>query len=268
MSQDSRSYEEKKRTSIVHKPFLKGTINLFNPPKKNPNGRLGTSRAPKKDVSGEFANQIVTAEQFVDYEPAESLDERNYSSVAEIHSTQDKFSALSLLNGWRVSAILLVLSANLIAAIAITLHRQKSQQVVVEATPTPKYLSGKTDLTQSEFSQLSLQDLKNITPAKVEAIAANKTTTNSPLAIPPSNLPRDIVLPQLKATNSYYYILAQYTGDRSLEIAKAQVPNVALVNFPQGMFLYLGAFTEKKAADDFIKQLEELGLESYVYPAN
>ena len=265
MSQDSRSYEEKKRTSIVHKPFLKGTINLFNPPKKNPNGSSATSRASKKDLSSELSSQMAKADEIVDYQPAKNSETKDYASSGATQPKLEKFSALSVLNGWRVSAILLVLSTNVLAAVAITNH-QKSQVAVVETAPTEKYRSGKTDLTHSEFDELALQDLKNIAPAEVELAVSGEKIPNSPLAIPPSSLPDNIVLPQLKAKTDYYYILAQYTGDRSLEIAKAKVPSVSLVNFPQGLFLYLGAFTEKNAAHDFIKELQQSGLEGYVYP--
>ena len=244
MDKDSRSYEEKKRSSIVHKPFLRGTINLFNPPKKNPNGHLAASRLPETEPS-EMRSQALAVEEFTPFEPF----------VPETKTTW--------LNGWRITAILLVFGAHLVAAVAIISHRQQAKIASTKEVPTQKYASGGTDLTQSEFSKLDLQDIKNI---KLQSADDEATEDKDlPLAIPPSNLPSNIQLPTA-AQPDYYYILAQYTGDRSLELAKTKVPNVSLVNFPQGMFLYLGAFTKKDAARNFVKELQQLGLESYLYP--
>lgn len=239
MSQESQSDREKKRCSIVHKPFSVGQTNLFNPPKKNPNGHLASAKLLPKDTVDNVVKpdlELVTKEKF--------------------------------LTSGKLIAIALIVISNLTAATVISLHKRERLTASTD-TVRESYISGKTNLSQQEFIELNLNNLKNIAPAtKIENAdsEAQKIAKNMPLAIPPTNLPQNIELPQVKEDTQYYYILSEYTGDRSLELAKTQVPNVSLIDFPQGMFIYLGAFTEKELASQFVEQLKEIGLEGYVYP--
>lgn len=241
MNQESQSYNQKKRFSIVHKPFAIGQINLFHPPKKNPNGQMASAKLLPKD----------TIDRVED--------------VPELVSESNKF-----FTPWRISAIILIVITNLTAATVIFFNKQEPLKVTTEPGKQT-YSSGKTNLAEQEFVELNLNNLKNIAPVteKNEQKIQNegdKIAENMPLAIPPTNLPQDIKIPQVKENTQYYYILSEYTGDRSLELAKTKVPNVSLINFPQGMFIYMGAFTQKEVAHQFIEQLEKIGLNGYVYP--
>lgn len=239
MNQESQSYNQKKRFSIVHKPFAIGQINLFHQPKKNPNGHLASAKLLPKDT----VDNVV--------EPDAEL------------VTEEKF-----FTSGKLIAIALIVISNLTAATVISLHKRERLTASTD-TVRESYIAGKTNLSQQEFVELNLNNLKNIAPAtKIENADSEtqKIAKNMPLAIPPTNLPQNIELPQVKEDTQYYYILSEYTGDRSLELAKTQVPNVSLIDFPQGMFIYLGAFTEKELASQFVEQLKEIGLEGYVYP--
>lgn len=241
MSKESQSYTEKKRFSIVHTPFSIGQIHLFHPPKKNPNGHIASAKLLPKDT----INNVVEPD-------------------AELVTEYDKFFTPG-----KLIAIALIVVSNLTAATVISLQKQARLTASTD-TVRDSYISGKTNLAQQEFIELNLNNLKNIAPvtkAKNNSKKAqNEIPKNMPLAIPPTNLPQNIKLPQVKEDTQYYYILSEYTGDRSLELAKTQVPNVSLINFPQGVFIYLGAFTQKEPASQFVEQLKQIGLEGYIYP--
>ena len=310
MSKEIDRYSQKKRVSIIRKPFSQGQVNLFHPPKKNPNGHLASAtildkETPVKlpsteeeelpspieetsltddksfDESAECHQKPTTSPRSLEIEDinaielweeeiSEELPEANREEIIKPRSTTSESKPPRFLNPWRIGAISLIICGNLIAATAIFLHnRQQESLANLGESDRQLYTSGKSDLTAQEFVELDLQSLKNIEPAEVKI--AEKTPPqppeNLPLAIPPTSLPQNIILPQANKSSQYYYILSEYTGDRSLEIAKAKVPNVSLINFPQGIFIYLGAFTEKEPASKFLQQLKELGLEGYIYPS-
>ena len=242
MSQESQSDNEKRRFSIVHKPFSIGQINLFNPPKKHPNGHIASAKLLPKDR----INKVV-------------------DDTPKFSSESNKF-----LTPWKISAIVLIVISNLTAATVIFINKQNQLTVATELNKQT-YISGQTNLAEQEFVELNLNNLKNINPVtektdqKIQE-KPDQVPTNMPLAIPPTNLPQDIKIPQVKENKQYYYILSEYTGDRSLELAKTKVPNVSLINFPQGVFIYMGAFTQKEVARQFVEQLKKIGLNGYVYP--
>ena len=235
MSKESQSYTEKKRFSIVHKPFSIGQTHLFHPPKKNPNGHLASARLLPKDI------------------------DRVVEHDAELIT--DKFFTSGII------AIALIVVSNLTAATVIYLHKH---HLTASTDTVRSYVSGQTNLAQREFIELNLNNLKNIAPVNKtknnSEEVQNSIHNNMPLAIPPTNLPQNIKLPQVKEDTQYYYILSEYKGDRSLKLAQTQVPNVSLIDFPQGIFIYLGAFTQKEPARQFVEQLKQIGLEGYIYP--
>ena len=250
MNRKSQTSTAQKQSNLVHKPFKAGQVNLFHPPRKNPNGHLASSQLWHNHTS------------------------KKQTSLSSTSSTKNQDTTLHrFFNTWKLTAISLIIFSNLVAATAILIYKKQARlQAVVEANQQATYAAGKTNLAAQEFVELNLNSLKNIAVsnkvnlANTDLSTHNQSSNSLPLAIPPQNLPPDMVLPQAAATTKYYYILAQYTGDRSLAQAKTQVPHVSLVNFPQGMFIYMGAFTEKDLAHNFVKQLQEFDLEAYVYP--
>ncbi|VEP18378.1 conserved hypothetical protein [Hyella patelloides LEGE 07179] len=289
MTKESQSYTEKKRFSIVHKPFSTGQVNLFNPPKKNPNGQHGS---PHSSINGKcFLTRSISSrhltsaklldddlrlwdDNLLDNDNDELTQHLEHSEEAQNPKTEElNIKPKKFFNSWKISAIFLIILSHLIAAVAIFIHKQKTEFIASSSENNQELITaGKSDLTTQEFVELNLGNLKNIaTPTTEktrddEEVPQDKLPDNLPLAIPPTNLPQDIIIPQVKNNSQYYYILTEYTGDRSLEIAKTKVPNVSLVNFPQGVFIYMGAFTQKEPAREFIKHLKESGLEGYIYP--
>jgi hypothetical protein len=271
MSHKSKSYTEKKSSSIVHKPFLQGQVNFFNPPKKNPNGHLASAQLWDNDV----LKQRHKTEDILELEELAEPVAEAIRETQEVHNFEPKnldIKPNNFLNSWKLSAIFLIILGNLIATTAIFIHKKAELATSAVAKTSEIIEAGKTNLATQEFVELKLNSLTNIaisaTEKKLTNLASSQKQPNNnlPLAIPPTNLPQDIIFPQAKNNSQYHYILAEYAGDRSLEIAKTKVPNVSLINFPQGVFIYMGAFTQKEQAEEFIKHLKELGLESYIYP--
>lgn len=268
MSQESNLYSQKKSSSIVHKPFAKGHVNFFYPPKKNPNGHLASAQLWDSDIS----EQRQTSKNILELEEiGEAV--RESPKISEPEPENQDFPTNRLLNSWKISAILFIIFGNLIGTTAIVWQKYQAKSLASSgAENTAIIQAGQTNLATQEFVELNLNNLKNITisesnqDTKKIPASSNNSSESLPLAIPPTNLPQDIVFPEANKNTQYYYILSTYTGDRSLAIAKAKVPNVSLINFPQGIFIYMGAFTKKDLAEQFVKKLQELGLESYIYP--
>ena len=234
MSQQSNSLSEKK-SSLVHQPFPEREINIFNPPKKNPNGYLSPAKL--------YLNDILEEEL--------------------TPSSTDKIKGQNVLqNPWIISSLVIVLVANLVSGAFIFFHRQDA--IEAAKAESSERLPTEPNLAAKEFIELNLSTLSTISspePVKKESKSAKSITEAHA-----GYIPTYAAHPLLSESKDYYYILTEYAGDRSLELAKAQVKQVSLVNFPQGIFIYMGAFEQKSQAEEFVASLQEEGMYAYIYP--
>lgn len=209
-------------------------VNVFNPPKSNPNGRLASSRLFNKPTLQKRA----------------------------LASSQFRETKIVSFNPWRISAILIILLVNSLSALVIL--NNKTSNSISDQELEAEILAGKTDLSVQEFITPDLNSLSRIslTIKDKNQTKLDKSKVSSPLAIPPTNLPSQGII----NSHSYYYILAEYTGEASLNLAQKQVKNVSLVNLPQGTFIYLGAFSDKDSAQNFVNKIKKEGLYGYIYP--
>jgi hypothetical protein len=241
------SQSQSTSSSLIHLPFPAHEVNLFNPPKSNPNGNLNSSLSLN-----------ATLEEELELESQEQLTEPTFN--------QPWWN--SFFTPWGISAILIVLLANVVSGTIILLQRhwqtnststtsdtQSSEQILPISGP---------NLAASEFIELNLNTLSTI-PYSNSTSSSKKNKSAEPLP-EPSTIP-PIALSNQMGTD-YYYVLTEYTGDRSLELARQQVKNVSLINFPQGLFIYLGAFSEETYAEQFVAQLKKQGIDAYLYPQN
>ncbi len=237
MSQPSNSHP-KQQSNLVHQPFPDHEINLFNPPKKNPNGYLTPA---KLYLDGVIEEQLAL--------PGKKR-----------HNWQK-----AVLNPWTISSISIVLLANLVSGIVILLHHQNVDQTA--KVKSAEKLSTGPNLAAQEFVDLNLSSLSTISASSSEEIEENKPEIEqSIIAAYPDYIPTYAAHPSLTKNNNYFYILTEYGGDRSLELAKEQVKHVSLINLPQGMFIYLGAFEQRDKAAEFIEYLQGKSIYAYVYP--
>ena len=225
------SSNPKLKSSIVHKPFSTGTVNLFNPYRQKSSSQLSTDE-PSLDTELDLkAKSQSTSEEAV-YSDRPWLDR--------------------LINPWSLGAIAMIFLANLVSGAVIWRNYRLSADRVKESEST---LSS-VDLTAEEFRPLNLGSLSMLETVEDPATEPKLT----PIA--PAQAPLENNL----TASEYYYVLTEYAGDRSLALSRQKVKQVALVNLPQGIFIYLGAFTTKEQADRFVVQLLQENFTARVYP--
>lgn len=217
------------KSSIVHKPFATGTVNIFSPYRNKSNGQLSSSESLDKELNSEARSP--------------SLEE----AISDDCHWLDH-----LVNPWSIAAIAIILLANLVSGAVIWRNYLSSAGKVAKSEST---LSS-VDLTAAEFVPLNLSSLSMLDT--VEDTAELKLTPIAPAEAPldSSNL----------ASDKYYYVLTEYIGDRSIALSRQKVKQVALVNLPQGTYVYLGAFTTKEQADRFVAQLQQEDFNAHVHP--
>lgn len=232
------------KNTIVHKPFTTGTIDIFTPHRNKSNKSDEKLSAPKLFLNA----QLEETEK----SKTELTSEAEFSEI----EYREKNWLDSLFSPWGYVAIALLFLANLVSGTVIWRVRTASQ-----SNPVDKSTVGRVDLASGEFMPLNLSTLSTIeTTEDIAEESKSITTPISPALAPLNNL-------ALSSANSeYYYVLTEYTGDRSLSLARQKVGQVSLVNFPQGVFIYLGAFANKEQADEFVSQLKQENFVAYIYP--
>jgi hypothetical protein len=224
------------KSSIVHKPFETGTINIFNP-----------YRTKTKNQTND---QLAVPKLYLDAQ----LESPQLATSAEVEDHQSNWLD-RLLNPWSVSAIAIIFLANLISGAVI--WRNSRSLASVEPVKAVASL-GSANIASEEFMPLNLSTLSRLKMA--EDIAASTLVAPIIPALAPINLAQSTIDPQ------YYYLLTEYSGDSSLALAKQKVEQVSLVNFPQGIFIYLGAYEERAQAEQFIAHLKQENFAAHIYP--
>ena len=232
---EKTSSNPKLKSSIVHKPFATGTVNIFNPYRNKSSDR---GSMPQNSIDSEL--------QTSPHLSSPSLEESIYNNWLN-----------SLINSWTIVAIAIVLLTNLISGAAIWRDRQRLYRVQESESSS---IPSSVDLSSAEFVPLELDTLSRI--KLIEDSPKVSLTPITPARAPLDNLATSTIDPQ------YHYVLTEYTGERSLSESRQKVKQVALVNLPQGIFIYLGAFTAKEQADEFVAQLVQEGFAAYVYPSD
>jgi hypothetical protein len=112
-------------------------------------------------------------------------------------------------------------------------------------------------------------------PATTPAPQPAPTQTQGPAPLPPVQPPSTAPAaptPQPTAPvvteqpqEGFVYVVAPFTGDRSLEQAQRAVPGAHLRNFPQGAQVQLGAFSETERAQTLVDQLNSQGIPAQLY---
>lgn len=225
------SSNPKLKSSIVHKPFSTGTVNFFHPYRHKPSKKSSTDET-SLDTQLDF--------------------EAKTQSTLEEAVKSDRYWLNSLINPWSLGAIAIIFLTNLVSGAVIWRNYRSSVDRVEESEP----VLSSVDLTAAEFVPLNLGTLSMLETVKDSA------TEEKLIPIIPAQAPLDNNLAALE----YYYVLTEYAGDRSLALSRQKVKQVALVNLPQGIFIYLGAFTTKQQADLFVAQLSQENFTARVYP--
>ena len=245
------------KSSIVHKPFATGTINIFNPYRR---------KGKDKDNKETNTNKLSPPKLFLNAELEQDFERRKAElELTELELQPEEIEYRernwidSLLSPWGISAIAMLLSVNLISA--GFLWRDTRNRVEIESDLSPTATVGNRDFGDREFMPLNLSTLGAI---EIEDEETESTPDLIPIA--PALAPINNIASLSSFNTPYHYVLTEYTGEESLGLAQKQVKQVSLVNFPQGVFIYLGAFKDRKDAEQFVSQLKQKTLSAHVYP--
>ena len=237
------------QSSVVHKPFATGTVNIFNPHRRKSNTSHDRLNLPKLFLNAELEDEIQppAIPQF-DLEVSElEYRDRNWLD--------------SLLSPWGITAIAIIFFTNLVSGAFIW----RNSQTVAELNENKPLVStvGNADLAKKEFMPLNLSTLSRLRTDEDQNWEASQATLTP---IPPALAPLKNVTTLASIDPQYYYVLSEYTGDRSLSMARQKTKQVSLVNLHQGVFIYLGAFRNKDQANKFVSQLKQDNFSAYIYP--
>ena len=245
------SVNSKAKSSLVHKPFATGTINIFNPhrSKKDDKNKLNP---PKLSLNAELERDFDERKAELELSPLDSeRDEIEYRERSWIDS---------LLSPWGISAIAILFSINLISAGFI--WRTSRNTIEQNEVEPPVAKIGNNNFSNKEFIPLNLSTLGTIETNK-EA----ETEPETPLApIAPALAPLDNIASLSLEDTPFHYILTEYTGEQSLSLAQQKVAQVSLVNFPQGVLIYMGAFKNREDANNFAARLKQEDFPITVFP--
>ena len=246
------------KSSIVHKPFATGTVNFFNPYRKK------SDKLDNSYNSNNSNGQLISDKLFLN---AELEKQPNLSSEVATELTSeipeieyhDRPWFKAILNPWSMSAIAIIFLANLISGAFIW---RNYRLIDSKTTTTPQSLAtlGSANLAQGEFVPLNLSTLSRL--------ETTEDVANESLIAPisPALAPISHAVALSSDSSDYHYVLTEYTGEQSLAKARQKVQQVSLVNFPQGVFIYLGAFRDREQAQEFVSQLTQEGFAAQVYP--
>lgn len=234
------------KSSIIHKPFATGTLNFFKPHKGSGNQESKSSKS-KLFLNAELESELSATELATISESELEPEEIKY---------RDRNWLDSLLSPWGISAIAILISANLISAGVIWRTSHADMEVSTEQP-----IIGQANLASQEFMPLNLSTLSQI---KSKPGLSIDETAIKPIS--PTLAPLNDAVSLSSGSTTHHYILAEYVGEQSLSLARQKVDQVSLVNLPQGVFIYLGAFTDREQAQQFVSQLAATNLPTRIYP--
>ena len=243
---NQKSANPKAKSSLVHKPFATGTINIFNPYRSKKENKPGS---PKLFLNAELE----------DSDKYEAKSERSELDLGKDEiEYRDRSWVDSLFSFWGLSAIAILFLINLISAGFIWRNNRHATKPN-EVEPLSKI--GNNDFSDREFMPLNLSTLGTIKTIDNEATEPEAISPIAPALAPLDNIAT------LSADNTpFHYILTEYTGEQSLSLAQKKVSQVSLVNFPQGVLIYMGAFKNREDAQKFVAQLKQKDFSATVYP--
>lgn len=94
---------------------------------------------------------------------------------------------------------------------------------------------------------------------------ATAPTPNSPVR----STPRPVAAASTtQHSEPYYYVVTDYTGDRSLDAARQAVGDAYVRNFEIGAVVQFGAFSEADRAEALIQELQQQGIAARIYQIN
>lgn len=103
-------------------------------------------------------------------------------------------------------------------------------------------------------------------PVEAAYVAPPDPVYEEPAAAEPSYAPDTTAESPPAPLQNYYYVVTDYSGDRSLEAAQTVVDDAYVRNFPdEGAQVQLGAFSDESGAQELLQELERQGISAQMY---
>lgn len=268
---DQSPYSENKNLHLTHQPSSLPEEDYWLAPKE---ARSGNSHPTSLTQTESLLDSI-----FFELEEAQEIKQKSW--------VQSLFTPLG------ISSILLILLTNAIGSSLVFLNYRSIGDSILTPPSNQQLTSSEIpngpNLAQQEFIDLNLLSLSTlpspnkktksnskqqsseqsqIRPNKAIAKPGRSPIVTDPVSSNPTSfLPNtNETIPSTALTNTnYYYILTEYTDPSSLQQVKQKLSNASLVNFPQGLFIYVGAFYDRESANLFVEQLGHQGITAYVH---
>ncbi|MEG4031268.1 MULTISPECIES: SPOR domain-containing protein [unclassified Microcoleus] len=100
------------------------------------------------------------------------------------------------------------------------------------------------------------------TPSPAQPAATSPATASpaaaSPAAASPLGRPA-------RAADGFYYVVTDYTDEKSLQQARTAVPDAYVRNFSKGVKIQMGALNDPASAERLVKELQEKGVKPQYY---
>ncbi|MGB3263586.1 MAG: hypothetical protein WBA89_06475 [Microcoleus sp.] len=96
------------------------------------------------------------------------------------------------------------------------------------------------------------------TPTPVQQAASAPAATAAPAAAAPAGRPR-------RAADGFYYVVTDYTDEKSLQQARTAVPDAYVRNFSKGVKIQMGALNDAASAERLVTELQAKGVQAQYY---
>ncbi len=100
------------------------------------------------------------------------------------------------------------------------------------------------------------------TPTRAQPTATSPATVASATAAPATAAP---VGRPTRASDGFYYVVTDYTGEKTLAQARTAVPDAYVRNFSKGVKIQLGALNDAASAERLAKELQAKGVKPQYY---
>jgi hypothetical protein len=101
------------------------------------------------------------------------------------------------------------------------------------------------------------------TPSAAQPAAAAPATT-APTTAAPTAAAAPLGRPT-RASDGFYYVVTDYTGEKALQQARTAVPDAYVRNFSKGVKIQMGALNDAASAERLAKELQEKGMKPQYY---
>jgi hypothetical protein len=151
------------------------------------------------------------------------------------------------------------------------------------AVPIPTEDGNSARGTQQGLNNLSTALLPSPSPSAAQPVPTLPTLppTSSPLAVttaspapvspaaaspaPASPAPAATLGTPARAADGFYYVVTDYTDEKSLQQARTAVPDAYVRNFSKGVKIQMGALNDAASAERLVKELQAKGVKPQYY---